>query len=546
MKNSDGKLNIKLAYKSLNLKERKYGVFTFINIIQEKIMKINKKAIIATLIITLISLATDHLNFDFTSFELLRYIKIKIIYAIVLIILGQLIAMLFSLAKKDKEILASIRISGICTIFLLICLIITYPGIWGWDNMEMLKGASELTLGGWHGIYMEYFFVFSLMLCPFPAGIVIIQILLVSIVIGREFYLLYTVIDNKKLAYISLITLVLPENLFWALSPYRITVFGSLVGLAVLEFVLMKKVYKGSILYYIILYSFIWALRGEGYILLLFIPVVAFTILKLGGLKKGLLYLLISMVMVLIVKTPVNSNRAYLTMSLMNPMEIMVKYDLTSDDINRDLQAIDKVFDVQIMKNSNSTVYAVNGPESAWSTKGFLDNIYCSDEQWNDMLKAYANVIFFNPQLFAKLRWKTMWGSMTSFRGNIAEIGQLVNSEAGQFMFDSFWLSSPISENIRQSFGGLLGCLGKICGTSVIPVCIIIAIFILGIITKKTELWIPSMILILMIGCVFLTEPASNSSYFYSIYNSAYILIIYFIIEAADWLYRTYKQHWTI
>lgn len=141
---------------------------------------IDIKALVISVIAASISLLTDRLIFDFYSFEKSRYVKLKVIYFVIVIILGQLLKALLSLARQNKTVLKAVKVTGVCILFCTACLIIVYPGIWIWDNCEMLRGASCLVLGGWHGYYMEHFFAFSLMLLPFPAGIIILQIIFIA------------------------------------------------------------------------------------------------------------------------------------------------------------------------------------------------------------------------------------------------------------------------------------------------------------------------------------------------------------------------------
>lgn len=98
----------------------------------KKIVKTDIRAFGVSVILFLILLATDHLVFDFHAFILSRYIGIKIVYLVILTILGQLAKSLLLLAKKDKAVLKAIGFSSICIAFLMACLIITYPGIWVW------------------------------------------------------------------------------------------------------------------------------------------------------------------------------------------------------------------------------------------------------------------------------------------------------------------------------------------------------------------------------------------------------------------------------
>jgi hypothetical protein len=71
---------------------------------------------------------------------------------------------------------------------MLIFLLLSWPGIWVWDNREMVKMVSTMNISGWHGLYNHYLFAISLMLFPFPTGINIVQILILGIIASRIFF----------------------------------------------------------------------------------------------------------------------------------------------------------------------------------------------------------------------------------------------------------------------------------------------------------------------------------------------------------------------
>lgn len=50
------------------------------------------------------------------------------------------------------------------------------------------------------------------------------------------------------------------------------------------------------------------------------------------------------------------------------------------------------------------------------------------------------------------------------------------------------------------------------------------------------------MVQFLMLAIVFIAEPASNSAYFYPFYNTAYLLLVFGLINIADYLINAFKQ----
>ena len=54
---------------------------------------------------------------------------------------------------------------------------------------------------------------------------------------------------------------------------------------------------------------------------------------------------------------PIPSDRNYLASAIMNPLECMMKSELSSDNLQRDLGNIDKVFSVDTLKKFRSVTY---------------------------------------------------------------------------------------------------------------------------------------------------------------------------------------------
>ena len=166
------------------------------------------------------------------------------------------------------------------------------------------------------------------------------------------------------------------------------------------------------------------------------------------------------------------------------------------------------------------------------------------------MLKAYCNLVYFNPQLFLKFRAETMLASINYNKSTITEIESLVNGAEGQFGFESFNGTKPINEGMRQFVQKLIGYewganfvykIGTILGSTIIPLMIVFVLLMYGVYFRRKELWLSSIVVFVTISIVFLTAPAANSMYYYSLYNSMYLLLIVWGITKMDELNIKHK-----
>lgn len=513
--------------------------------------RINIKILCLSIVFAMISFFTDNIIFDKIQIQRQHYLTLKLIYVILIVCIGQLICKLVYAIKRSESVRTAVKFAGICFGILMVFLFLTYPGIWLWDNMEMLSMASTMKLSGWHGYYMQCFFVFALMAIPFPVGVNICQIIIIASVMGRIFYIVSGWIKNKKKAYLLILFLLLPANLYWSLMAYRTAFFGFFYGLAVLEFINLWKNKDCNLIYFVLLYGFIWNIRSEGYGLLLFIPLIAFKLFHSEQKKNAVTFLIGSLIMAGVVSMPIPSDRNYLASAIMNPLECMMKSELSSDNLQRDLGNIDKVFSVDTLKNSEASPISASVEGAAWFKEGFWDNIYCSQEDWNNMLKAYCNLVYFNPQLFLKFRAETMLASINYNKSTINEIESLVNGAEGQFGFDSFNGTKPINEGMRQFVQKLIGYewgesfvykVGIILGSAIVPLAMVFVLFVYGVYCRRKELWLSSIVVFATIFIVFLTAPAANSMYYYSLYNSMYLLLVIWGIIKTDGLKIPYKK----
>ena len=106
--------------------------------------RINIKILCLSIVFAMISFFTDNIIFDKIQIQRQHYLTLKLIYVILIVCIGQLICKLVYAIKRSESVRTAVKFAGICFGILMVFLFLTYPGIWLWDNMEMLNMASTV------------------------------------------------------------------------------------------------------------------------------------------------------------------------------------------------------------------------------------------------------------------------------------------------------------------------------------------------------------------------------------------------------------------
>lgn len=504
-----------------------------------------RKWFVIFIVLFLMSFVTDHIIFNFSEFGVAKYIGIKVIYFVFLGVLLWAIKKLIEYLKiGDEDIRKSVQFGIVVWCVLLVCVVMVYPGIYQWDTMEMLSLARSLNLSNWHGFYMQLLYVLSLMLIPFPVGVLVVQTFLISLFAIRENYICRRIIGRKGLSNFLIIFFLLPTNIYWSVYPYRTIFFGLFVSLVLLEVLYMnwvEKVSFGQLVYVATILGFGWSIRSEGYCLLILIVILPIIYRKKIGMKKMSAWFVMTLLITLIVKAPLVSDRSYVATAILNPLQCMMHYDLQSDDLQRDLSNIDVVFDVDTMKNTKLDSISGNSEGTAWQVEGFWDNIYCDENDWNNMLKSYVNLVYYNPQLFVKVRMQTFLAAITQVKSDVPNIQQTVVGMQDRFEFGRVIGGQVISERLRTRFSEFIsftwfmdGKMSAVLGSPLIPVLLIVFVLCASIIDRNILYFCVNVVLLMMLGVVFITEPIANSMYYISFYDSVYLLLLINIVKATD------------
>lgn len=168
----------------------------------------------------LLTFYTDTLIFKYTNTNLFFIIKSKFIFLILLTIIWQFIGFIVRNSKKSSEIRDFIKFSGIYFGTMMIFQFALWPFIVG-DQMYYGYFSDSVYLttntSAFQGLFIRYFRIYALMLIPNLAGIIIAQIVIVSLIIGYvmlNLKLRFKLADSVYIFYIPFLTpLIIQHNL---------------------------------------------------------------------------------------------------------------------------------------------------------------------------------------------------------------------------------------------------------------------------------------------------------------------------------------------
>lgn len=401
----------------------------------------------------------------------------------------------------------------------------------------------------WQSIITQLFYIYSMLLIPSPVGITIIQIILISLCIA----FLHTKIEmrfNKKyyniIIYLLLLTPAIIINNLYAL---RLQLYAYIMMVLFTNLIFdywdkkELKLSKAVFLYVLSALIILW--RSEGIIFILILPILmAITYKNLRKVYLVVLILIINAITYLGYSKIIPQDSRYQTLIFMNPLSVMLQEDLKGENIEEDLNKIDKVMDVKLIKENPSYIET----PAYWN---YQNTIFREDykQYMGDFYKAYADIIINNPVEFIKARIKTFLASSgmdesTANGGAFTRYfsGNTEKSEAISNFLDKYKIMNPINKELKVSVEALLAGVEGAKDTIVRPVFwnvlpILILMFIILIERLIHKDFITTMIILSLYakaGVVFLTAPASYFMYYLPEYICGIVIIVLSIYKLKE------------
>lgn len=389
-------------------------------------MNIKKQWLVVALLHWVVSFFTDKIIFSYSmvnfstakdSILSLYSIGMKAAFLVLLCFLYQMLANLLEKVKQEEHIRVAAQLGMVYFCCMLLILLCVYPGAWRMDEFGILREATALMPLFWQGYLTSLFYIFSLMLIPTPAGVIVVMCLVNSICVGYVCGKIDKVLQLKHKFWLLLPFFAFPvldSNMY----PMRMSVYAFVE--MVLAMIFVSAIYEKRRLgnyekaVVIVLTALCGVWRTEGIYYLLWIPLVyLFVYFKDSPQKKkDICYVGILCLTGVLVFLPqslgnkMTSGDKYGITSIVLPMAPL----LTQADENReasdlkDIDVIDKVIDTRKMIDGYAK--GKSGINIFWSEPKLVKSGY-TNEEYSECKKAYYHLIMKYPQVFFKERIHT-------------------------------------------------------------------------------------------------------------------------------------------
>ena len=374
-----------------------------------EIKKENKIFYIIAIIHFIISFFLDRFIFEINIFTLdinnRNYLKLfiigKIVSLILYIFIWQFIGkIIFKLIRKDKETITKVKYFLIYFFINMILLLLTWPGIWRWDEFKILYYVSFRMLEYWQNYLTSIFYMLSYMIIPIPSGVIIMQMVIASMVVSYIMYNFSKMIKNTKLIYLLYIPFLLLPVLDHNLYPLRLTLYSYMEVLLICQIIFIKKLgmkEKKDFLLLTIILIILCTLRTEGKIFMFLVPIIYLFVLKneIKSIKLRIFYIIfiITISVALIISQDSiyqkkYSNRYEVT-SYVNQLYVVVKEELKNNPDSEELKIISKAIDINELMRYTRGIYAHN------TDRIYLQN--ATKEDYKNLKKAYNRLFLKYP-----------------------------------------------------------------------------------------------------------------------------------------------------
>ncbi len=519
--------------------------------------KVNKTALIIAALHFVVTFFTDRLIFcyawfDFsTAKETLRSVEtvaVKLVFFVLLIALWQ--AVFWAAKHADRFFL---KVAGGYMLVMSVLLLLTWPGIWRMDEFGLLSSSVQLFPHFWQNYITSVFYVLSMMLLPFPAGVIIVQCACISLIVAR---LITLCMQEKSIGAgkRAWLLLLLPFLMFPVLDsnlyPIRMSLYAFLEVLLIAElFFLSKRIKKetmsgeswksGYWIYISALAVLVTLWRTEAIYYLVAYPVLLLVIGK-GRRYAGQIILYLIAFVILFAPQKIgermSSGQQYELTSVVLPLVPLVEAaHENADEKDRELlENIDQVINVEV--TLQGAAQGKSGINLFWGEPQF-QRAYTEDD-FREFKAAYYQLIMKYPRVFLQERLQTFLDS-SDLLENTTELftkENVPNYEA----FRTYPLAKPLNNEIRTGVIKKLELRTKedydkklaitdfvYSAIPAIGLLVIASVFLL--IKRKWTMLLLLLTVAAKVPLVFLTAPSRLFMYYYSVYLFGYCVLFYII-----------------
>ena len=525
---------------------------------EKKYFQLNKVCLAIAVAHWLLSFFTDRFIFQYVTWDfsnLTQTIKTamtfgaKAVFLLVLIALWQ--GVFFFIKKADRRFVRNSLIYFGINLFVLL---LVWPGIWRMDEFGILNSAVNLIPVFWQNYLTSIFYVFSLMLFPFPAGVVIVQCAVISLAAG--FVITWFEKRFGKWGLLSFIPFLFFPVLDSNLYPMRMSIYAFLE--LVLLVIMAEKSEKSdhdmsrntqtekkneSLFVCIVLAAIVTVWRTEAIYYLLFFPLLLWILFAKNWSRKKLVqticgYLILSLVLLVpqTVGDKLTSGNQYDLTSVVLPLVPLVEAADDSDSCQEELAAIDEVINVEVAVQGAKE--NKSGISLFWGNPDFQRTDY-TDDEYAQFKSAYYRLILKYPTVFLQERFACFMQSVDLLENTT----ELFSKEGvpNYETFGTYPLTKPINETLRNRTICLMEWRNssnyeqKKIGYSLVygpflPIVILLVSWAYFLLRKKWKQFFILSLPLIKVPLIMLTAPSRLFMYYYSLYLIGYVLLFYLLI----------------
>ncbi|MBR3134887.1 MAG: hypothetical protein IKG56_05455 [Clostridia bacterium] len=409
-------------------------------------MKIKKTEILSlylAFIHFIISFFTDKLIFNTNilnvleknNIEISKFYTYKLCSLLVYIILYQIIIKIIAnLIKKDKKTKEMIIYWLVYLSINAIILLLTWPGIWRWDEFNILYRVSDYSFYTWQNYLTSLFYIISYMIIPIPSGVIIIQIICASAIVSYIIYNFKIIFKDSKLTYLLYLPFILLPVLDHNLYPLRLSLYSYIELMLICQILFMKKreINKYDYIVLSAILVILVSLRSEGKVFILLIPIIYLLILKkeIKSIRIKCMYMCFTIIVAVLLILPQdyfykkeNHNRYEVT-SYINQLYVAIRCEMKNNPDCEEIKTISRTINIDRLLEGEKGIVAHN-----------IGGLYIEDATKED----YENLKKASIKLISKYPFQVLEERIWTFLGTSGFINDInVHVEDTRRIYDNY------------------------------------------------------------------------------------------------------------
>lgn len=525
----------------------------------ERIKSIFRFPVVLAILHYMLTIVNGRNYFDYSQTK--DIFLISLVEILTFLFLLAIYQFIFKIVKEHKKYRQHIRIFLIYFFILLLLLILIWPGNWRQDDLVIATITKKFNVLAWQHTLSSIFYMVSLKIFPFPTGVLIIQIILISMLVTPIINKMYSYfsIDNRMMKGLCYIPFLLPATLDNNLYPMRSTLYSYLFIFTIFLIITYinekNKITLKQIISLIFLFSILSVWRSEGIFFLVICIVVAvyFKKCKQLVLKDAFLLcfgtIVFSFSMMALHQHYMvgNLEHNYKITSTVETIAHLVRRATSKNENAHLLEKINRVINNEMILSQPKT----DGVELYW--QGLVREGY-TDNEFKDYMASYYKLCAKYPDIFINERINEFLQTSALDDISVSKGNLLYDSSSG---FDNLSknkdsnyakliqiggnIEKPFNKGIRKNIMRILE--GRKMNNfykptfiysifwNLIPPLIFTFIFVVYCIIKK-KIMIAFLISTSLMKAVlvFLTAPSALFMYYFSEYIIGYTLLIVLIM----------------